>query len=248
MITPAILVCRRSRASEIATPAEDLRGADDAGHPHRACFSSSAAAPAPGLSSARIIGVRSGVLGRPAAEIAHHPEVLVHSVRTRVAGPPIRRRPSSPWARWCSGGDRREAPAPTWDISAGPDPAGVVRLRLPALVLNYFGQGAAAQRAGGDRKPVLPPRAVVGDDPAGGARHPGHGHRPAGGDLGRLLGGPPVGADGLLPRMLIVHTSGQGAGQIYVPFTNWTLYLAGRRPRGRLPELVEPGGGPTASR
>ncbi|MBD5803646.1 potassium transport protein Kup [Azoarcus sp. Aa7] len=31
---------------------------------------------------------------------------------------------------------------------------------------------------------------------------------------------------GLLPRMLIVHTSGQEEGQIYVPFTNWTLYLA----------------------
>ena len=31
---------------------------------------------------------------------------------------------------------------------------------------------------------------------------------------------------GLLPRMLIVHTSGREQGQIYVPFTNWTLYLA----------------------
>lgn len=31
---------------------------------------------------------------------------------------------------------------------------------------------------------------------------------------------------GLLPRMQIVHTSGNEEGQIYVPFTNWTLYLA----------------------
>ncbi len=31
---------------------------------------------------------------------------------------------------------------------------------------------------------------------------------------------------GLLPRMQIVHTSGAEVGQIYVPFTNWTLYLA----------------------
>ena len=31
---------------------------------------------------------------------------------------------------------------------------------------------------------------------------------------------------GFLPRMLIVHTSGKSEGQIYVPFTNWTLYLA----------------------
>ncbi|MBS1159972.1 MAG: potassium transporter Kup [Proteobacteria bacterium] len=31
---------------------------------------------------------------------------------------------------------------------------------------------------------------------------------------------------GLLPRMQIIHTSGHEQGQIYVPFTNWTLYLA----------------------
>jgi KUP system potassium uptake protein len=31
---------------------------------------------------------------------------------------------------------------------------------------------------------------------------------------------------GLLPRMQIVHTSGHEVGQIYVPFTNWSLYLA----------------------
>ncbi|EJW09814.1 Kup system potassium uptake protein [Rhodovulum sp. PH10] len=31
---------------------------------------------------------------------------------------------------------------------------------------------------------------------------------------------------GLLPRMVIVHTSGDEAGQIYVPFTNWTLFLS----------------------
>ncbi len=31
---------------------------------------------------------------------------------------------------------------------------------------------------------------------------------------------------GYLPRMKIVHTSSMESGQIYVPFTNWTLYLA----------------------
>ncbi len=31
---------------------------------------------------------------------------------------------------------------------------------------------------------------------------------------------------GLLPRMSIIHTSGKEEGQIYVPFTNWTLYIA----------------------
>ena len=29
---------------------------------------------------------------------------------------------------------------------------------------------------------------------------------------------------GLLPRMLIIHTSGEERGQIYVPFTNWVLF------------------------
>ncbi len=31
---------------------------------------------------------------------------------------------------------------------------------------------------------------------------------------------------GFLPRMPIIQTSGQTRGQIYVPFTNWTLYIA----------------------
>ncbi len=31
---------------------------------------------------------------------------------------------------------------------------------------------------------------------------------------------------GFLPRVEICHTSGKARGQIYVPFTNWTLYLA----------------------
>ncbi len=31
---------------------------------------------------------------------------------------------------------------------------------------------------------------------------------------------------GFLPRMLIIHTSGEERGQIYVPFMNWTLFFA----------------------
>ena len=31
---------------------------------------------------------------------------------------------------------------------------------------------------------------------------------------------------GLLPRMQIIHTSGMEEGQIYVPFTNWSLFVA----------------------
>ena len=46
---------------------------------------------------------------------------------------------------------------------------------------------AAARRPGGDQEPVLPARAAVGADPAGGPRDLRGGHRVAGGDLGRLL-------------------------------------------------------------
>ncbi len=65
-------------------------------------------------------------------------------------------------------------------------------LVLPALFLNYLGQGALLlSDAEGDRQPVLPPGARVGADPDGGAGHCGDGDRVAGGDLRRLLGHPP---------------------------------------------------------
>ena len=63
-------------------------------------------------------------------------------------------------------------------------------LVLPALLANYYGQGALllsdAERA---RKPVLPPRAGLGALSAGGARHRRHRDRLAGHHLRRLLDG-----------------------------------------------------------
>ena len=64
-------------------------------------------------------------------------------------------------------------------------------LVLPALLANYYGQGALllsdADRA---REPVLPPGAGLGALSAGGARHRRHRDRLAGHHLRRLLDGP----------------------------------------------------------
>ena len=98
---------------------------------------------------------------------------------------------------------------------------------LPALVLNYMGQGAA----------ILADPAVA-DNPfyrsaPDWALYPLIGLA----TLATVIASQAVisGAFsvarqsvqmGLLPRMQIVHTSGHEEGQIYVPFTNWSLYLA----------------------
>jgi len=47
-----------------------------------------------------------------------------------------------------------------------------------------------------------------------------------GSDLRRIFGGKPVGADGIIAANGNRQTSDKAHGQIYVPFTNWTLYLA----------------------
>ena len=72
-------------------------------------------------------------------------------------------------------------------------------LVLPALVLNYFGQGALLlcdARRGGE--PLLPAGAGLGAAAHGGAGHRRHRDRLAGGDLGGVLHDPAGGAAGLL--------------------------------------------------
>ena len=62
---------------------------------------------------------------------------------------------------------------------------------FPALLLNYFGQGALLLRAARGRPAsVLPPRPGLGALSDGGAGHARHGDRFAGGDLGRVLAHP----------------------------------------------------------
>jgi KUP system potassium uptake protein len=63
----------------------------------------------------------------------------------------------------------------------------------PALLLNYFGQGALLLN---NAEAIHSPFFRLAPD------------------------------WGLLPRLKIIHTSGEERGQIYVPFINWTLYCA----------------------
>lgn len=100
-------------------------------------------------------------------------------------------------------------------------------LALPALVLNYYGQGALLLK-----------------DPAS-IQNPFYLLAPAWAQMPMVVlataatviasqavisGAFSVARQavqlGYLPRMRIVHTSHMEVGQIYVPFTNWTLYLA----------------------
>jgi KUP system potassium uptake protein len=98
---------------------------------------------------------------------------------------------------------------------------------MPALVLNYFGQGAVLLA---DPKAIQNPFYHLAPD---WAVIPLVGLATAATVIASqavISGAFSVARQavqmGLLPRMLIVHTSGKSEGQIYVPFTNWTLFLA----------------------
>ena len=101
---------------------------------------------------------------------------------------------------------------------------------LPALVLNYFGQGAlllATRGARRTRSTMLAPDWAA--RPAGRARHAGHDHRLAGGDLGRFSLTRQAMQLGYLPRMKIQHTSAAAIGPDLHPAGQ--LAADGRRPR-----------------
>jgi len=97
-------------------------------------------------------------------------------------------------------------------------------LVAPALVLNYFGQGALLMcAAAGGGEPVL-------------SAHPGVGAFPmvALATAATVIASQAVisGAYsltrqavqlGFLPRMTVVHTSAKEVGQIYIPSINWLL-------------------------
>ena len=96
---------------------------------------------------------------------------------------------------------------------------------LPALVLNYFGQGALLLS---DREAIQSPFFKMAPD---WALIP----MVVLSTLAAVIASQAVisGAFsvsrqaiqmGLLPRMLIIHTSGEEKGQIYIPFTNWVLF------------------------
>jgi KUP system potassium uptake protein len=93
---------------------------------------------------------------------------------------------------------------------------------MPALMLNYLGQGALV---------LAQPRAVETRSTCwrrpgrwwAGAGHRRHGDRLAGADLGRVLGRQQSMQLDFLPRMRIDHTSSEEIGQIYIRAVNWLL-------------------------
>ena len=100
-------------------------------------------------------------------------------------------------------------------------------LVLPALVLNYYGQGALLLR---DPDAIQNPFYLLAPD---WALIPMLALATAATVIASqavISGAFSVARQavqlGYLPRMRIVHTSSMAAGQIYVPFTNWTLYLS----------------------
>ena len=102
---------------------------------------------------------------------------------------------------------------------------------LPALLLNYMGQGAmllSADPRDGARQgqgPVLLSRARHAAPAAGAPRDGGDDHRQPGGDLGRLLGHP-AGDPARLRPAAEDHAHQRGAaGQIYIPVINWALMM-----------------------
>ena len=107
------------------------------------------------------------------------------------------------------------------------DPPGVVLFVLPALVLNYFGQGALLL---GNPAAVKNPFYLLAPQwAAAAAGDPG--------DLAAVIASQAVisGAFsltrqaiqmGYCPRLKLLHTSEREIGQIYVPFINWTLLVA----------------------
>ena len=130
--------------------------------------------------------------------IAAHPARAGGARRARPAATPTSssaataRSPSSCSARSSSWSPAARRSMPTWAISAAaPIRLAWFALVLPALVLNYFGQGALVlSDPGGSRPAVLPARAALGALPAGRARHDGDRDRLAGGDLRRVLADP----------------------------------------------------------
>jgi KUP system potassium uptake protein len=98
-------------------------------------------------------------------------------------------------------------------------------LVMPALVVNYFGQGAMLLRTPSGQEPVLPDGADLGAPAAGGLA-----------TAATVIASQALITAafsvtkqaiqlGYLPRLRILHTSVRDTGQIYVPFVNWGLFV-----------------------
>ena len=96
---------------------------------------------------------------------------------------------------------------------------------FPALLLNYLGQGAylltGAPIAGGKLFYNLAPATFPSYRSARDDRN--H-HRFAGADFRGVFADVAGDQSGLFPRLKLLHTHERQAGQIYIPFVNWSLF------------------------
>ena len=210
IITPPSRCSARSRGSSVATPRfEHLRRADRVRHHPRRCSSCQrrgtarrrrAVRPgdaASGSSCIAVLGV-TGIAARARRcsrrSIPWHAVTFFARERLRAA--------SASSARWSWWSPAARRSTPTWGTSAsGRSGSRGSRVVLPALLLNYFGQGALLLTdPAAAREPVLLAGAGAGRCiPMVGARDRGGGRRLAGADLRRLLAHPAGGAARLLP-------------------------------------------------
>ena len=164
--------------------------------------------------------------------IVRHPEIL------RAVNPHLRRallrQHHGSTASSCSARSSSASPAarrstPTWGTSArAPSGSPGTRCVFPALLLNYFGQGALLlERPEAAGQSVLRP----------GAGRRGSTRWSCWRPLATVIASQALisGAFsltrqavqlGYLPRVTIVHTSGKTEGQIYIPEVNWLLMVA----------------------
>ena len=144
---------------------------------------------------------------------------------------------------------------PTWAISAASRSASPgCSSCMPALMLNYMGQGAMmlsldpAAADAGARATLLLPRAREHAPAARHPRHLRHDHRQPGGDLGRLLGDPAGDAARLHPAPPDPAHQRGGDGPDLHPGGQLGADGDGDPARPLLPELERTSPPPTASR
>ncbi len=103
---------------------------------------------------------------------------------------------------------------------------GWICIVMPALVINYFGQGAMLiENPAAISNPFYLMAPAWSLCPWSALRRAPD-HRVPGGDIRRILGDHSSRELGLLPRLRIEHSSADNAGQIYVPTMNWLLMVA----------------------
>ena len=239
MITPAISVLGAVEGLEVATPAfAAVSCCRSRSSILVGLFLVQRAAPA---ASAACSG-RSCCVWFVALAVLGHRRIVHEPARARGALSPATRCASSlengwprlPRARlgrsWWSPAARRSTP--TWATSARPIRLAWFGVVLPALLLNYFGQGALllARPAGRARIRSTCWRPTWALLPAGRARDGGDGDRVAGADLRRVLAHAAGGAARLLPaRADRPHLGARSAGRSTCRRSTGLLMVAASR-------------------